>query len=57
VGDFGPFPMSWFNLSLGRTEILPWFPLPSNLINKGEEWIPEVHLNATVGFPISISIE
>jgi hypothetical protein len=37
--------------------MLPWFPLPSNLINKGEEWIPEVQLNATVCSPLSIRIE
>ncbi len=48
MDGIGPFPMSWFYGSQGHTEILPWFPLPSNLINKGEEWIPEVQLNATV---------
>jgi hypothetical protein len=27
---------------------LPWFPLPSNLINKGEQWVPEIKQTATV---------
>jgi hypothetical protein len=56
MGDVGPFPYNWFYGSESQTKILPWFPLPSNLINKGEEWIPEVQLNATVGFSISIRI-
>ncbi|CAF0759677.1 unnamed protein product [Adineta steineri] len=30
-----------------HTNIQPWFPLPSNLVNKGKEWIPEIQLNAT----------
>ncbi|CAF4122628.1 unnamed protein product [Rotaria sp. Silwood2] len=40
--DAGPFPITWFADSLTLHEIEPWFPLPSNLINKGEEWIPEI---------------
>jgi hypothetical protein len=56
MGDVGPFPFNWFYDPEIHTQILPWFPLPSNLINKSEEWIPEVHLNATVGFHISIRI-
>ncbi len=58
MGDVGPFPFNWFYDSdpQSQTKILSWFPLPSNLINKGEEWIPEVQLNATVSFHISISI-
>lgn len=48
--DFGPFPNNWFYGSQGHTEIQPWFPLPSNLINKGEQWIPEIKQNATVRF-------
>lgn len=31
-----------------RTEMKPWFPLPSNLVNKGEQWIPQLQINATV---------
>ncbi|CAF3395784.1 unnamed protein product [Rotaria sp. Silwood2] len=46
MGDIGPFPTTWFYNSQDHTEIQPWFPLPSNLINKGEEWIPEIQLNA-----------
>ncbi|CAF0722682.1 unnamed protein product [Adineta steineri] len=30
-----------------HTKIQSWFPLPSNLIKKGKEWIPEIQLNAT----------
>jgi hypothetical protein len=56
MGDVGPLPMSWFDRSQGQTKILPWFPLTLNMINKGDEWIPEIHLNATVCFPISIRI-
>ncbi|CAF3599158.1 unnamed protein product [Rotaria socialis] len=41
--DTGPFPIAWFGDGLNLREIQPWFPLPSNLINKGEEWIPEIH--------------
>ncbi len=48
MGDIGPFPSTWFYDREGHSQIQPWFPLPSNLINKGEEWIPEVQLNATV---------
>ncbi len=54
MGDIGPLPDNWFYDSQGHTKMLPWFPLPSNLINKGEEWIPEVQLNATVCFPVLI---
>ena len=57
MGDIGPFPNAWFYGSQGRTEIQPWFPLPSNLINKGDQWIPEIQLNATVRFPTLIMIE
>ncbi|CAF4516314.1 unnamed protein product [Rotaria sp. Silwood2] len=44
--DVGPFPFSWFYQQESHSEIQPWFPLPSNLINKGEEWVPEVQKNA-----------
>jgi hypothetical protein len=54
--DIGPFPSSWFYGSQGHIEIQPWFPLPSNLINKGEEWIPEIQENATVCVPISVRV-
>ncbi|CAF0898497.1 unnamed protein product [Rotaria sordida] len=47
MSDVGPFPFSWFYDSNGHTQIQPWFPLPSDLINKGEEWIPEIQQNAT----------
>ncbi|CAF1354996.1 unnamed protein product, partial [Rotaria sordida] len=40
--DAGPFPITWFADSLSFRQVQPWFPLPSNLINKGEEWIPEI---------------
>ncbi|CAF3878929.1 unnamed protein product [Rotaria sp. Silwood2] len=40
--DAGSFPITWFANGLSLREIQPWFPLPSNLINKGEEWIPEI---------------
>jgi len=43
-----PFPISWFNNAGDRTEMKPWFPLPSNLVNKGEQWIPQLQINATV---------
>ncbi|CAF1181533.1 unnamed protein product [Rotaria magnacalcarata] len=46
MGDIGPFPISWFYGQEKPFEIQPWFPLPSNLINKGEEWIPEIQKNA-----------
>jgi hypothetical protein len=49
MSDVGPFPTTWFN-DQGMFEIQPWFPLPSNLINKGEEWIPEIQMNAVVRF-------
>ncbi|CAF1252746.1 unnamed protein product [Rotaria sordida] len=45
--DIGPFPVKWLHGVEGTIEIYPWLPLPPNLINKGEEWIPEVQLNAT----------
>ena len=48
VADVGPFPTSWFFDTENGTQIQPWFPLPSNLINKGEEWVPEIKQNATV---------
>ncbi|CAF2106046.1 unnamed protein product [Rotaria magnacalcarata] len=44
--DIGPFPFSWYK-SDSDFEMKPWFPLPPNLIKKGEEWIPEVKKNAT----------
>ncbi|CAF1383496.1 unnamed protein product [Rotaria sordida] len=47
MNDIGPFPSSWFFNSGTHTEIQPWFPLPPNLIYKGEEWIPEIQQNAT----------
>lgn len=50
--NIGPFPNSWFYDSEGQTEIKPWSPLLPNMINKGEEWIPEIHLNATVCYLI-----
>jgi hypothetical protein len=50
MGDLGPLPWSWFYGTQEHTEIQPWFPLPSNLINKGEEWIPEIQQHATVCF-------
>jgi hypothetical protein len=53
----GAFPVSWFFNTPNGTEIQRWFPLPSNLINKGEEWIPEIKQNATVYLLISIKIE
>ncbi|CAF1245987.1 unnamed protein product [Rotaria sordida] len=40
--DAGPFPITWFADSLSFRQVQPWFPLPSNLIDKGEEWIPEI---------------
>lgn len=47
--DTGPFPSEWFYNSIpSQTQMQPWFPLPQNMINKGEEWIPEVQLKATV---------
>lgn len=49
MGDVGPFPTTWFN-DQGMFDIQPWFPLPSNLINKGEEWVPEIQMNAVVRF-------
>ena len=49
--------MSWFYDSEGHVEIQPWFPLPTNLINKGEEWIPEIQQNATVCLPNFFRVE
>ena len=49
--DIGPFPIKWLHGIENFIEIERWYSLPSNLINKGEEWIPEIQLNATVGFP------
>ena len=47
--DTGPFPSDWFyTRDEVRTQIQPWFPLPANMINKGEEWIPEIQQKATV---------
>ncbi len=54
--DIGPFPIKWLHGVENTIAIYPWLPLPSNLINKGEEWIPEVQLNATVCFLFSIRI-
>jgi len=48
IPSINPFPISWFNNAEDRTEIKPWFPLPSNLVNKGEQWIPDLQINATV---------
>ncbi|UJR10783.1 hypothetical protein I4U23_014970 [Adineta vaga] len=42
----GPFPMAWYDKTGNQFEIKPWFPLPSNLINKGDEWVPELEINA-----------
>ncbi|CAF1440644.1 unnamed protein product [Adineta ricciae] len=53
MSDVGPFPWNWFHDTQlivdqqDHTKIQPWFPLPSNLINKGKQWIPEIQLNAT----------
>ncbi|CAF3243916.1 unnamed protein product [Rotaria sp. Silwood2] len=47
TGDIGPFPFTWFTSPESQFKIQPWLPLPSNLINKGEEWIPEIHDYAT----------
>jgi hypothetical protein len=54
AADVGPFPINWFFNSESATKIQPWFPLPSNLINKGEQWVPEIKQNATVCFPTSL---
>ena len=48
--DIGPFPVSWLRSVDNYIQIYPWYPLSSSLINKGKEWIPELRLNATVGF-------
>ncbi|CAF5142838.1 unnamed protein product, partial [Rotaria sp. Silwood1] len=54
--DIGPFPFSWLDQD-GNIDIKPWFPLPSNLIKKGEEWIPEIQKNAMVCISISIIVQ
>ena len=46
--DLGPFPADWFFNPQRQTEMLAWFPLPLNLVNKGEEWVAELQINATV---------
>ncbi|CAF3982177.1 unnamed protein product [Adineta steineri] len=45
--DIGPFPAAWYsnNNNEFHFEVKSWFPLPSNLIKTGEEWIPEVQMN------------
>lgn len=48
MGDIGPFPTTWYTDNQGDFEVLPWFPLPGNLINNGQEWIPEIQQEATV---------
>ena len=48
LSDIGPFPISWITDPDGHFEIQKWFPLPSNLINRGDEWIPEVQKDAIV---------
>jgi hypothetical protein len=48
MSDIGPFPMEWLSNYQGQFQINPWFPLPSNLINKGEQWVPEIQVKATV---------
>jgi hypothetical protein len=48
--DIGPFPIKWLHGIENYIEIERWYPLPPNLINKGQEWIPELKLNATVLF-------
>ncbi|CAF3541086.1 unnamed protein product [Rotaria socialis] len=40
--DAGPFPIEWYGDGLSLREVQRWFPLPSDLINKGEEWVPEI---------------
>ncbi|CAF5033173.1 unnamed protein product, partial [Rotaria sp. Silwood1] len=45
--DIGPFPISWLRGVENYIQIYPWYLLSPNLINKGEEWIPELQLNAT----------
>ncbi|UJR12029.1 hypothetical protein I4U23_016207 [Adineta vaga] len=47
ISDIGPFPMSWFNYERTHYEIKTWFQLPPNMIQKGEEWIEELQINAT----------
>ncbi len=50
MSNVGPFPFKWFYDTESVTNMQPWFPLPSNMINKGEEWVPEIKENATVCF-------
>ncbi|CAF3460367.1 unnamed protein product, partial [Rotaria sp. Silwood2] len=35
MGDIGSFPISWLDRFEEHTQIQTWFPLLSNLINKG----------------------
>jgi hypothetical protein len=53
--DAGPFPITWFADGLSLREIQPWFPLPSNLINNGQVWVPEIQGYAVVCQPIARS--
>ncbi len=53
--DAGPFPITWFTDGLSLSEIQPWFPLPSNLINKGQVWVPEIKGYAVVCHPTARS--
>ncbi|CAF0842638.1 unnamed protein product [Didymodactylos carnosus] len=45
LSDFGPIPYSWSDNG-GQLTMKAWFPLPSDLISKGEVWVPELQLNA-----------
>jgi hypothetical protein len=58
--DAGQFPITWFADGLSLREIQPWFPLPSNLINKGQVWVPEIQGYAmacqTISSPFSFVI-
>jgi hypothetical protein len=54
--DIGPFSVHWLRSVDNYIQIHPWYPLSPNLIKKGEEWIPELQLNATVCFTISLRI-
>ena len=51
--DAGPFPITWYGDGLSLREVQRWFPLPSDLINKGEEWVPEIQGYAVVSQPIA----
>jgi hypothetical protein len=35
--NIDPFQINWFDNLNNYVEIKPWFPLPSNFNNKGEE--------------------